>query len=33
MWAYADGGFRQRVDHSPLTDADIVVRAIEWAQS
>jgi hypothetical protein len=34
MWAHGDGkGFSQRVDYLPLTDADIVVRAIERAQS
>jgi hypothetical protein len=34
MWAHANGnGFNQCVDYLPLTDADIVVRAIERAQS
>jgi hypothetical protein len=34
MWAHGDvNGFSQRVNYLPLTDADIVVRAIERAQS
>jgi hypothetical protein len=30
LWAHSDGnGFNQRLDYLPLTDAEIVIRAID----